>query len=75
MATHITVQPGPNLQPGEVALWEVDSAHPEGEVMISAPHKGEETKSFEVGRTTAVNARLGDGRLVEVSKPKTAPKE
>jgi hypothetical protein len=65
MARTITVEPGPNLKPGEVALWEVSEEHPDGEVMISAPHKGEEARSWKVGRTPGVNERLGDGRLVQ----------
>lgn len=62
----ITVEPGPVLQPGEVALWEVHEDHPDGEVLIAAPHKGEEPAAATVARTAAVNARLSDGRLVEV---------
>ena len=67
MAKYVTVEPGPKLAPGEVALWEVSEGHPDGEVMIAAPQQGEEARTYEVGRTPGVNARLADGRLVEKS--------
>lgn len=65
MARTITVQAGPDLKPGEVALWEVHDDHPDGEVMIAKAHPGEQERSHKVARTPAVNARLSDGRLVQ----------
>lgn len=72
MAKHLTVEPGPKLQPGEVVLWEISEQHPDGEVLIAAPHKGEEARTYEVGHTPGVNARLADGRLIE-ARPKPEP--
>lgn len=76
MASTVMVKPGDKLRPGEVALWEVSDEHPDGEVMISAPQKGEDAQPVKVGRTPAVNARLADGRLVETrEEPKPRPAE
>ena len=69
----ITVAPGPKLEPGQVAIWERDPDHPNGEVYLAAPHEGEETQTIEVARTGLVSQRLSDGRLVEVV-PKKAGK-
>jgi hypothetical protein len=76
MARTITVAPGPNLQPGEVAIWEVDERHPDGEVFLAKAHKGEDDPTIEVARTNAINTRLGDGRLIECeARPKPAPRD
>jgi hypothetical protein len=44
----------------QVAFWEKDPAHPEGEVFVA----GDEEVT--VGRTGPVLGAIGDGRLVEV---------
>ena len=71
MANTITVKAGDSLRPGEVAIWEVNAEHPDGEVLIAAPHPGEQVPVFTVARTPAVNARLNDGRLVETREQPT----
>lgn len=63
MAELITVKSA--KQDGRVCLWEVNAAHPDGEIFISGdgkPHK--------VARTSAVQQRLNAGVLVEVKTPK-----
>lgn len=75
MADMITVQPGPALDPGQVALWEQHPDHPDGEVYIAAPHPGEEPATHRVARTPEVALRLSNGRLAEVSRRRSAAAE
>ncbi|MCI0489382.1 MAG: hypothetical protein L0229_22545 [Blastocatellia bacterium] len=51
-----------NVKGNRTALWEVDRAHPNGEIFIS----GASDKPVEVARTSGVSKALADGRLVEV---------
>lgn len=72
----ITVRPGPNLKPGQVAIWERDPAHPDGEVYLAAPHAGEDAETAQVARTLEVSKRIADGRLLETqATPKPKPVE
>lgn len=59
----ITVRAHPDLPEGEVALWERDDLHPDGEVYIVA-----DGRECEVGETPAVNAGLATKRLARVER-------
>ncbi len=72
MAKTITVAPGPALAAGQVAIWEVNTEHPDGEVYLAAPHVGEDAPAAEVARTPEVSKRLSDGRLVEAEARRVA---
>jgi hypothetical protein len=66
MANTITIGPGEKLEPGQVAIWERDALHPDGEIYLA---DGDEP--IEAARTAAVQARIADGRLVETeARPK-----
>jgi hypothetical protein len=76
MAKTITVAAGPTCAPGQVAIWEINPEHPDGEVFLAAPQAGQEAEAVEVARTPEVSKRLSDGRLVETDeKPKARPAE
>lgn len=64
----ITVAPGPALKSGQVAIWERDPEHPDGEIFLAAPHAGEEPQHIEAARTAEVSKRLSDGRLIETTR-------
>lgn len=64
MADTIWVKSG--LKDNKVALWEVDEAHPGGEVYIA--DSSPEAKAIEVAKTSQVMKFLGEGRLVEANK-------
>lgn len=72
MSNTVMVKSG--LQPAadgaqKVALWEVDPAHPGGEVFVAAHVNADGevvNEPVEVGRTAAVGRKLADGELVEV---------
>jgi hypothetical protein len=57
-----------------VALWDKDDAHPNGEVYIAGPQRGEEAVAVEVARTPAVMQALSQQRLQEIRQPKDAGK-
>ena len=62
MVKTITVEAGKKLREGEVAIWEKDDAHPDGEVYIT----NRPGKTCRVGLTSAVQRALGEGRLEQV---------
>jgi hypothetical protein len=69
MADTITIGPGEKLEAGQVAIWERDARHPDGEIYLA---DGDEP--IEAYRTGAVQARIADGRLVETeARPKARP--
>lgn len=47
----------------KMILWEVDDAHPNGEISIA-----DDGKEYEVAPTKAIKLRLADGRLLPVDK-------
>jgi hypothetical protein len=58
-AEYITVEPGPKAEADKIILWEVDDAHPDGEISIT-----DSSGPTMVGETARVMERIGDGRLV-----------
>jgi len=62
MVKTITVEAGEKLRAGEVAIWEKDAAHPDGEVYVT----NRPGRAYRVGLTPAVQRALGEGRLEQV---------
>ena len=62
MVKTITVEAGDKLRDGEVAIWEKDDAHPDGEVYVT----NRPGRAYRVGLTPAVQRALGEGRLEQV---------
>ena len=66
----IRVKPGPKLAPGQVAIWDRDEAHPDGEVFLAKPQPDdtEQEPEIEVAETAGVLQALGDGRLARAER-------
>jgi hypothetical protein len=69
MVKTITVETGDKLREGEVAIWQKDDAHPEGEVYVTNRPGG----AYRVGLTPAVQRALGEGRLEQVDDDTSEP--
>ncbi len=69
MVKTITVEAGEKLREGEVAIWEKDDAHPNGEVYVT----NRPGRSYRVGVTPAVQRALGEGRLEQVDDDSDEP--
>lgn len=67
MADTIWVTAGPKAAPGRVALWEVDDAHPDGELWVD--HASE---AVEAAPTSGVRRAIGAGTLAEADAPAEA---
>lgn len=57
--------------PTRIALWERNTAHPEGEIMISGPTD----QVHAVAETAGVQAAIRRGALVEVEAPAPASEQ
>lgn len=69
MVKTITVEAGEKLREGEVAIWEKDDAHPNGEVYVT----NRPGRAYRVGLTPAVQRALGEGRLEQVDDDTDEP--
>lgn len=57
------------VDPEKVALWDVDAAHPGGELYLA----GSPDVTHEVADTPGVRAAIRQGKLIEVEAPVPAP--
>ena len=57
------------VDPDKVALWDVDAAHPGGELYLA----GNPDVTHEVADTAGVRAAIRQGKLIEVEAPEVAP--
>lgn len=76
MAVEKTLWVQSGLPAGKTAFWEVDAAHPGGEVFVAAREgAGGEVLNppVEVGETSQVNGALRDERLVRTDAPGKTP--
>ena len=77
----ISVKVGPKAEKGKVAIWEVNPAHPQGDVEgtgeIFISEGADNDKIFKVGNTLLVEEKIRAGALVQVADAKAdapAPK-